>query len=103
MQTKTVSLWPGRTFIMAAGGDFNVAEQMFLIKNKSFPNSGELLVTRNTNKSGYYIKWSWLYVKNISKNDEDNSWMWTSYPGFEGQKDLGQKQDEAFQANGDKL
>lgn len=29
--------------------------------------------------------------------------MWTSYPGFEGQKDLGQKQDKAFQANGDEL
>lgn len=29
--------------------------------------------------------------------------MWTSYSGFEGQKDLGQKQDEAFQANGDEL
>lgn len=29
--------------------------------------------------------------------------MWTSYPGFEGQKDLGQKQDKAFQADGDEL
>lgn len=29
--------------------------------------------------------------------------MQTSYPGFKGQKDLGQKQDEAFQANGDEL
>lgn len=29
--------------------------------------------------------------------------MRTSYPGFEGQEDLGQKQDEAFQANGDEL
>lgn len=26
-----------------------------------------------------------------------------SYPGFEGQKDLGQKQDKAFQADGDEL
>lgn len=49
------------------------------------------------------MKKSWLYIKNIHKNVKDNSWMWTSYSGFEGQKDLGQKQDETFQANGDEL
>lgn len=26
--------------------------------------------------------------------------MWISYPGFEGQENLGQKEDKAFQANG---
>lgn len=29
--------------------------------------------------------------------------MWRSYPGFKGQEDLGQKQDKAFQADGEVL
>lgn len=29
--------------------------------------------------------------------------LWTSYPGFEGQENLGQEQDKAFQTDGEVL